>query len=112
MKLNKNHVILGAVIFVLFLLNFWLTADSKNIGGDPSTWGPPSSGTGGKWSVYGTTKCGWTNKQLEHMKSNGINHEFIDCSKDRSKCKGMDGFPTLRHSGTGKEIVGYTTTGL
>ena len=99
MELNRNHVILGAAIFVLFLLNFWLTA-------------PPSAGSGGNWAVYGTTKCGWTNKQLDHMKSNGIKHEFIDCSKDSSKCKGMDGFPTLRHTGTGKEIVGYTTTGL
>lgn len=103
MKLNRNHIILGAAIFVLFLLNFWLTAG-------PST--GSSSGSGGNWAVYGTTTCGWTNKQLDHMKSNGIEHEFVDCSKDSSKCEGMDGFPTLRHTGTGKEIVGYTTTGL
>lgn len=48
------------------------------------------------------------------MKSNDIDHEFIDCanSANKEKCSGMDGFPTLRHTGTGKEVVGYTTTGL
>lgn len=104
MKMNSPVMMLVTAIFVLFLLNFWLTAAPASSGG----------GGGGKWAVYGTTKCGWTNKQLDHMKSNDIDHEFIDCanSANKEKCSGMDGFPTLRHTGTGKEVVGYTTTGL
>lgn len=96
----KLYVALVAALFVLFLLNFWLTSTPQV--------------SGGQWTVYGTTRCGWTNKQLDHMKSNGITHEFIDCDVDsnKSKCKGMDGFPTMRHTGTGKEVVGYTTSGL
>ena len=54
-------------VVVLYLLNFRLTTGKK-----------PYSG---KWTVYGTMGCGWTRKQLKHMKDNNISHEFIDCDK-------------------------------
>jgi hypothetical protein len=63
-----------------------------------------SSGDG--WNVYGTMGCGWTKKQLSHLKSKGVKHTFIDCTKQ--DCNGVDAFPTLVHSQSGEKIVGYT----
>jgi|TARA_R110000772_G_scaffold374_1_gene1319 hypothetical protein len=56
------------------------------------------------WTVYGTMGCGWTRKQLEHMKKSGKPHTFVDC--DKEGCKGMDAYPTLV-SPEGEKTVGY-----
>jgi hypothetical protein len=58
----------------------------------------------GGWTVYGTMGCGWTRKQLEHMKKSGKPHTFVDC--DKEGCKGMDAYPTLV-SPEGEKTVGY-----
>ena len=60
--------------------------------------------TGEEWTVYGTMGCGWTRKQLEHMKKSGKPHTFVDC--DKEGCKGMDAYPTLV-SPEGEKTVGY-----
>ena len=62
---------------------------------------------GGKkdWTVYGTMGCGWTRKQLDHMKSKGISHTFVDCDKNGA-CPGMDAFPTMVHK-NGEKVVGF-----
>lgn len=60
----------------------------------------------GVWDVYGSMACGWTRKQLDYLKSLDIPHKFIDCAE--GKCPGVDGFPTLKHSQSGKTIVGYS----
>lgn len=65
----------------------------------------PSFPDDGNWKVYGSMKCGWTKKQLDHLKSNGINHTFVDCDKDACD---FTAFPTLVHSQSGEKIVGYT----
>lgn len=49
--------------------------------------------------------CGWTRKQLDHLKSLSIPYKFIDCSG--GKCPGIDAFPTLKQPQSGKTIVGY-----
>ena len=59
----------------------------------------------GDWTVYGTMGCGWTRKQLDHMKEKGISHTFVDCDKDGA-CPGMDAFPTMK-SPDGEKIVGF-----
>ena len=56
------------------------------------------------WTVYGTTWCGWTTKQLEYLKKKGIEHKFVDCEK--GKCDGIDAFPVM-DSPTGERITGY-----
>jgi len=56
------------------------------------------------WTVYGTMGCGWTRKQLEHMKKAGKAHTFVDC--DKEECKGMKAFPTLV-SPEGEKTAGY-----
>ena len=63
--------------------------------------------TGKGWTIYGSKNCGWTVKQLQHMKDNQIDHKFIDCDKD--DCKGVDGFPTLKHD-DGRVIVGFSNS--
>lgn len=59
----------------------------------------------GDWTVYGTMGCGWTRKQLDHMKKNGVSHTFVDCDKEGA-CPGMDAFPTMK-SPNGEKIVGF-----
>ena len=61
-------------------------------------------GAAGDWTVYGTMGCGWTRKQLEHMKKSGKPHTFVDC--DNGGCDGMDAYPTLV-SPDGEKTVGY-----
>lgn len=67
---------------------------------------PVPSGDG-EYTVYGTTRCGWTIKQLDHMKSKGIQHTFVDCEKEPGKCKMMTAFPVVQDA-AGKQTVGYT----
>lgn len=71
--------------------------------GGPSTTAPATATGGAKWTVYGSLGCGWTTKQLEFMKKNGIAHTFIDC--DSTECK-HEAYPTLV-SPSGEEHVGY-----
>ena len=82
-------VILGAVNAYIFLNT------GKKVETDKST---------GTWTVYGTTWCGWTTKQLEYLKKKGIEHKFVDCEK--GKCDGIDAFPVIE-SPNGERITGY-----
>lgn len=66
----------------------------------------PKSGGSSGWKVYGSMACGWTKKQLSHLKSKGIKHTFVDCTKQ--ECNDVDAFPTLIHSQSGEKIVGYS----
>ena len=66
--------------------------------------GQPAKKQEGGWTVYGTTWCGWTTKQLEYLKKKGIEHKFVDCEK--GKCDGIDAFPVM-DSPTGERITVY-----
>jgi hypothetical protein len=59
----------------------------------------------GNWTVYGTMGCGWTRKQLDHMKDKSIPHKFVDC--DKNDCGNMKAFPTMKDP-NGKTITGYS----
>ena len=90
---NKKLVFaLVVAAIVLYLLNFRLTNDKTQ----------PSSGD---WTVYGTMGCGWTRKQLKHMKDNNISHKFIDC--DKEDCGDVNAYPTLKDA-NGEMIEGFT----
>lgn len=67
---------------------------------------PRPTSSGGGWKVYGSMGCGWTKKQLNHLKFKGVSHTFIDCTKQN--CNGVDAFPTMIHSQSGEKIVGYS----
>jgi hypothetical protein len=86
-------VILGAVNTYIFL----------NTGKSTKVQKETNKGTGA-WTVYGTTWCGWTTKQLEYLKKKSIDHKFIDCEK--GKCDGIDAFPVME-SPNGERITGY-----
>jgi hypothetical protein len=87
-------IILGAINAYIYL----------NTGKEPTE--PKESGeiSKGMWTVFGTTWCGWTTKQLEYLKNKGIEHKFVDCEK--GKCDGIDAFPVME-SPTGEKITGY-----
>lgn len=57
------------------------------------------------WTIYGTMGCGWTRKQLEHMKNVGKPYTFVDC--DKEDCGKMSAFPTI-HDPNGNETVGFS----
>ena len=57
-----------------------------------------------EWTVYGTSWCGWTTKQLEYLKKKNIPYKFIDCEK--GNCDGIEAFPVMKSS-DGEEVVGY-----
>ena len=86
-------VILGAVNTYIFL----------NTGKSTKVQKETNKGTGA-WTVYGTTWCGWTTKQLEYLKKKSIDHKFVDCEK--GKCDGIDAFPVM-DSPNGERITGY-----
>jgi hypothetical protein len=84
-------IILGAVNAYIFLNT------GKKVG-------QPVQKGKGMWTVYGTTWCGWTTKQLEYLKKKSIDHKFVDCEK--GKCDGIDAFPVM-DSPNGERITGY-----
>lgn len=85
---------------VLLIINLMIL---KNTGAAAAA--GPTKAKGGDWTVYGTMGCGWTRKQLEHMKKKGISHTFVDCDKEGA-CPGMDAFPTMK-SPNGEKVVGF-----
>ena len=56
------------------------------------------------WTVYGTTWCGWTTKQIQYLIKKKIPYKFIDCEKDN--CDGIESFPFMESS-NGEKVVGY-----
>jgi len=59
-----------------------------------------------KFTVYGTTWCGYTTKQRDHLNSKygRGSHKFVDC--DKENCHGIESFPvTVTKNGT--KVVGF-----
>jgi|ETNvirenome_6_85_1030632.scaffolds.fasta_scaffold04330_7 hypothetical protein len=98
MKNQKLLIVVLIGLVFLYLLNFRMTACNCD-GGSGS-----GSGSGEHWTVYGTNGCGWTRKQIDHMKSNGIPHTYIEC--DKKDCGEITSYPTLKNS-SGKVMVGF-----
>ena len=60
-----------------------------------------------EWIVYGTMGCGWTRKQLDHLKENGTGYKFIDC--DSGECPAeVKAYPTCKLP-SGEMKVGFTS---
>lgn len=85
----KNIFSVVAIVIFLFLLNHYFNTPRHS---------------DNKWTVYGTKGCGWTRKQLDHMKNRGISHEFVDC--DKVDCGHIDAFPTIEGI-DGTRHIGY-----
>ena len=60
-----------------------------------------------KWVVYGTMSCGWTRKQIDELKANGVAYEFVDCSVEGA-CPGMNAYPVNKKP-DGTQVVGFTS---
>ena len=85
------------VIVILILANAYIFMNT----GKASTQAAP--GEKG-WTVFGTMGCGWTRKQLEHMKKVNKPFTFVDC--DKGKCDGMDAYPVIV-APDGEKHVGF-----
>jgi len=68
----------------------------------------PTSVSGGTYIVYGTMGCGWTRKQLDHMKAKGIAHEFVDCTEKGACPADVSAYPTIKHP-DGKMTTGFSS---
>lgn len=88
--------ILGLIFLIVIML--WLN-------GGFSARASASVSTGGGWTVYGSMSCGFTRKQIDYMKKNGVKFTYRECTG--GKCPGVEAFPTLV-SPDGDKIVGYT----
>ena len=65
--------------------------------------------SGGQWIVYGTMGCGWTRKQLDHLKQNGVGYKFVEC--DKGGCPpDVKAYPTCKLP-SGEMKVGFTSVG-
>ena len=95
----KTKLIITILILIAVLLGIYFMSGKKS-----ST--SSSCKTGG-WTVFGTTGCSWTTKQLAEMESKGITYKFVDCDKESQNCVGMSGFPTLKND-DGTVKVGFT----
>lgn len=63
--------------------------------------------SGGEWIVYGTMGCGWTRKQLDHLKENGVSYRFVEC--DKGGCPAdVKAYPTCQLP-SGEMKVGFTS---
>jgi hypothetical protein len=95
--MNKHFIIYTIlVLIILYFVNNLLTKKS------PAA--PSSSGQSKPWTVYGTTGCGWTRKQLEVMDSKKVKYNFVNC--DEENCDGMSAYPTLLDP-NGVKTVGF-----
>lgn len=84
-------------IIALILINIFIFI---NLGGDVK-----QKSDDKVWTIYGTMGCGWTRKQLEHMKKVGKSYTFVDC--DNEDCGKISSFPTI-HAPNGDETVGFS----
>lgn len=84
---------IALALVILYLLNYRMTIPTNN---DKS----------GLWTVYGTMNCGWTRKQLDHMKSKSIPHKFVNCAN--GDCGDITAFPTMDDP-NGKRVVGFSS---
>jgi len=96
--MNKHliaYIVLALII--LYFLNGVLTKRS----------GASGMADKGAWTVYGTTGCGWTRKQLAVMDEKKVPYTFVNC--DNEDCKGATAFPTLVDP-SGHKTVGFSST--
>jgi len=97
--MNKHLIVyIVLTLIILYLLNRVLVKKTNTSGSAPAK---------GTWTVYGTTGCGWTRKQLAVMDEKKIPYTFVNC--DNEDCKGASAFPTLVDP-SGHKTVGFSST--
>ena len=94
-----------AFVFLL-LLDAYLLMNTPSAAPVRTVISKPTSNEGDEYIVYGTMKCGWTRKQLDHMETKGIKHTFIDCDKEPEKCAGMSAYPVVQLP-SGEKKIGF-----
>jgi len=87
-------IALALVIFIVY--TYFLTPENKKYNGK------------GEWKVYGTMGCGWTRKQLDELKKNGVPHKFMDCTKGMCDGQDVSGMP-MNILPDGSRKVGFTS---
>tara|TARA_B100001996_G_scaffold56080_1_gene39721 strand:- start:1666 stop:1962 length:297 start_codon:yes stop_codon:yes gene_type:complete len=93
-----------AVLLLLLIDVYILINTGKKTETQINTPAPEGGVSKKEWTVYGTSWCGWTKKQLSYLEKKGIPHKFIDCEK--GNCDGIEAFPVMKSS-DGEEVVGY-----
>ena len=100
MKLTNQHIALIALLLIAIGLVYTHTH---------------SATTDSRFTVYGTMRCGYTVKMLDHLKKIGTSYEFVDVSlpagdaafKEATRGKNIRGIPFSVDHQTGEEIAGF-----
>ena len=62
-----------------------------------------------EYTIYGSEKCPWTVKALDHAKKMGHSFKYVDCKSE--KCPAfVKGFPTYKNHASGNTKSGFTET--
>lgn len=97
--INKNRKIIATIILVGFAIIIIMRRRA------PAS--APVASNGG-FVVYGTDWCGFTTKQRKQLdeKYGNNSHTYVNCEKNKSACKGMNGFPVTQ-TPEGEKVVGF-----
>ncbi len=99
MKFSRTHYIALAVVAIVGGYLLWERFGAKAMSAVSAEAGEK------KHTVYGSMSCGWTRKQLDHLKSKGKAYTFVDCTEGKCPPE-VDGFPTTR-TPSGEIVVGF-----
>ena len=70
------------------------------------------SGDSVHYIIYGSKRCGYTIKLLDHLKQRNVMHKFVYKEANTSKhfkSLNVEGVPCIYCKSTGKLIIGYHT---
>lgn len=101
MKLTNRQAVL---LFALLLVVIGMVFTHTHVSSEDS-----------RFTVYGTMRCGYTVKMLDHLKKIGTSYEFVDVSlpagdaafKEATRGKNIRGIPFSVDHETGEEIAGF-----
>jgi glutaredoxin len=102
-KLTKTHYAIAIVVALIFV--YMYNCKSTNLITESSS----------TFVVYGSMRCGYTVKMLDHLKELGQSIRFVDVNtaegdaefKKVTEGKNIRGIPFTIDTRTGKEIAGF-----
>ena len=100
-KMNKGQIV--AIIIVAIVIYMYRHQLKQMVMPASQTYGD------GDYTIYGSMKCPWTVKAVEHAKKNGHAYNYVDCKE--GKCPDfVNGFPTYKNHTSGNVKSGFTET--
>jgi len=107
-KLSEKKMYTLSLIATVFAIVMYLHCTSTN-------YKTGNMGIGSRFTVYGSMRCGYTVKMLDHLKARGVSYEFVDVNKPLGDAafkkvtmgKNIRGIPYSIDHKTGEDIAGF-----